>query len=253
MPAQYALHPYFGHSRSPHVPGSWDSPRGLGERFGAGLLARALARRSAAACLRRSRRRSAAACRLRLRSPCRFLVAALRLRVLKSDFGAQVWTRPRGLRQLPHSHVTGRCSVERRRRLRLPGLHRCAPNPRGFPQAPHRTTPRHFNPMGLASSAIGTHRVATSAPQVRALRPGRHRLRGGDQGSVSAGSAWRATSPRVVTSHRRSAASRSAFLTPRRFTPSRPGGILTSTLGTPRLAHDARTLSPVASAYLDGE
>ena len=70
MPCQYALHPYFGQSRLPQVPGSCESPRGRDGRglpLAACFRARSRARRSAAACLRLAAR--ARRCGLPLAAP----------------------------------------------------------------------------------------------------------------------------------------------------------------------------------------
>jgi hypothetical protein len=95
-----------------------------------------------------------------------------------------------------------------------------------------RSPPRHRR--SERSARVGTDRAVptlTAFPQVIACR---------------------ATSARVATFQRRRAPFRSALRHPRCFTPSRPGGMRTSTLGTPRASHEARTLSPVASAYRAG-
>jgi uncharacterized protein (DUF2461 family) len=101
----------------PQVPGSCESPRGLGGRgfrFAAAFRALSRARRPAAACLRLAARFAVAAFRLRRRSA----VAAFRFRALKSVRTVQACRTPRGFPHVPHVHVTGACS--RVRALRRP-------------------------------------------------------------------------------------------------------------------------------------
>jgi hypothetical protein len=115
------LHPYFGQSRSPQVPGSWLSPRGRDVRglvLAAFFRARSRARRSAAACLRLAACRSLTAFRLRRFSS----VAAFRFRDLKSLRTVQVRHGPCGWWHVEHCQPTGFRSVVRRR-FRLPGEH----------------------------------------------------------------------------------------------------------------------------------
>lgn len=254
MPAQYALQPNLGQSLSPHVPGSWLSPRGRGRGLPLAfrLRARSRARRSAAACLRLAARFAAAAFRLRRRSA----VACLRLRALKSPRFPHECRRPRFLWQCGHCHVTGLCGRVGRRRRR-PGLHRWVPRPRGFPHDPHRMTPLSFNPMGPASSVIGAHDGPCAEPQVSGTSG-----RGTGRGTLAyvprpvafaQVSACRADAARVPRHQGRAAAVRSAFLHPLRLVPVRPGGQRTSVDGTPRARAAALTDSAVASAWRIGK